>query len=107
LIVLGGGQLRIAGHVEDLLATHRLLTGPAAEADRWAERLTVVQDKRAASQAHLLVAAATADDPVPPGWEAHPVSLEELTLAYLRATKSQERQRPTTTSSIEVTEAAR
>jgi ABC-2 type transport system ATP-binding protein len=24
------------------------------------------------------------DDPVPPGWEAHPVSLEELVLAYLR-----------------------
>jgi ABC-2 type transport system ATP-binding protein len=27
---------------------------------------------------------ATVDDPVPPGWEAHPVGLEELTLAYLR-----------------------
>ena len=25
-----------------------------------------------------------AGDPVPPGWEAHPVSLEELVLAYLR-----------------------
>ncbi len=25
-----------------------------------------------------------ADDPVPPGWEAHPVGLEELALAYLR-----------------------
>jgi ABC-2 type transport system ATP-binding protein len=23
-------------------------------------------------------------DPVPPGWEAHPVGLEELVLAYLR-----------------------
>jgi hypothetical protein len=23
-------------------------------------------------------------DPVPPGWETHPVSLEQLTLAYLR-----------------------
>ena len=38
---------------------------------------------RAAAQAHLLIRAA-ADDPVPPGWEAHPVSLEELVLAYLR-----------------------
>jgi hypothetical protein len=25
---------------------------------------------------------------VPPSWEAHPVSLEELTLAYLRAPAS-------------------
>jgi hypothetical protein len=24
------------------------------------------------------------DDPVPPGWEAHPVGMEELVLAYLR-----------------------
>jgi hypothetical protein len=27
---------------------------------------------------------ATAGDPVPPGWEAHPVGLEELALAYPR-----------------------
>lgn len=36
----------------------------------------------------LLVRTGGADpyaDPVPPGWEAHPVSLEELVLAYLRA----------------------
>ena len=35
------------------------------------------------AQAHLLVRA-TADDPVPPRWEAHPVGLEELAMAYLR-----------------------
>ena len=35
------------------------------------------------AQAHLLVRA-TAADPVPPGWEAHPVDLEELAMAYLR-----------------------
>jgi ABC-2 type transport system ATP-binding protein len=27
---------------------------------------------------------ATADDPVPSGWEAHAVGLEELAMAYLR-----------------------
>ena len=58
------------------------LTGPAAEADRYTER-PVVHVRRAAAQAHLLVRA-TAEDPVPPGWEAHPVGLEELALAYLR-----------------------
>jgi ABC-2 type transport system ATP-binding protein len=68
--------------VDDLLAGHRVLTGPAAEADRYAER-PVVHVRRAEAQAHLLVRAA-ADDPVPPGWEAHPVGLEELALAYLR-----------------------
>jgi ABC-2 type transport system ATP-binding protein len=83
LIVLGGGRLRIAGDVEGLLAEHRLLSGPAAEADAHAARVEVVQDRRAAAQAHLLVRSGNC--PVPPGWEAHPVSLEELVLAYLRA----------------------
>jgi ABC-2 type transport system ATP-binding protein len=82
LILLSRGQVQVAGEVEDLLASHRVLTGPATEADRYAER-PVVHARRGEAQAHLLVRA-TADDPVPPGWEAHPVGLEELTLAYLR-----------------------
>jgi ABC-2 type transport system ATP-binding protein len=82
LIVLSRGRVQVAGEVDDLLASHRLLTGPAAEADGYDER-PVVHARRAAAQAHLLVRA-TADDPVPPGWEVHPVGLEELALAYLR-----------------------
>lgn len=82
LILLSRGSVQMAGEVEDLLACHRLLTGPAAEADRYTRR-PVVQISRGAAQAHLLVQA-TAEDPVPPGWEAHTVGLEELVLAYLR-----------------------
>ena len=37
-----------------------------------------------AAQVHLLVGMTHDTDPVPPGWETHPVSLEELALAYLR-----------------------
>jgi ABC-2 type transport system ATP-binding protein len=81
--LLSRGRVQVAGDVDDLLATHRLLTGPAAEADRYAER-PVVHARRAGAQAHLLVRA-TADDPVSPRWEAHPVGLEELVMAYLRA----------------------
>ena len=83
LILMSRGRVQLAGEVDDLLASHRLLTGPAAEADRYAERLSVVHARRGEAQAHLLVRA-TADDPLPPGWEAHPVGLEELALAYLR-----------------------
>jgi len=82
LILLSRGRVQVAGEVDGLLASHRVLTGPAAEADKYAER-PVVHVRRAEVQAHLLVQAAE-DDPVPPGWEAHPVSLEELALAYLR-----------------------
>ena len=83
LILMSRGRVQLAGEVDDLLASHRVLSGPAAEADRYAERLSVVHARRGEAQAHLLVRA-TADEPVPPGWEAHPVGLEELALAYLR-----------------------
>jgi ABC-2 type transport system ATP-binding protein len=82
LILMSRGRVQVAGEVEDLLASHRVLTGPAAEASNYAER-PVVHVQRGEMQAHLLVRAG-ADDPVPPGWEAHPVSLEELALGYLR-----------------------
>jgi ABC-2 type transport system ATP-binding protein len=82
LILMSCGHVQVAGEVDGLLASHRMLTGPAAGADRYSER-PVVHARRAGAQAHLLVRA-TADDPVPPGWEAHPVGLEELALAYLR-----------------------
>ena len=85
LILLSGGQLRLAAEVDELLGCHRVLTGPAAEADRYAGQLRVVQARRGEAQAHLLVRMSGRADPVPPGWEAHPVSLEELVLAYLRA----------------------
>jgi ABC-2 type transport system ATP-binding protein len=82
LILLSRGRVQVAGEVDDLLASHSVLTGPAAEAGRYTQR-PVVHVRRGQAQAHLLVRAA-ADDPVPPGWEAHPVGLEELALAYLR-----------------------
>ncbi|HEV3294692.1 MAG TPA: ABC transporter ATP-binding protein [Streptosporangiaceae bacterium] len=82
LILLSRGRVQVVGEVEDLLASHRVLTGPAAEVDRYAQR-PVVHVRRGTAQAHLLVRA-TVDDPVPPGWEAHPVGLEELALSYLR-----------------------
>jgi ABC-2 type transport system ATP-binding protein len=84
LVLLSGGSVQVAGEVDDLLASHRVLTGPAAEAGRYAERLGVVHARRGGAQAHLLVRTNGSTDPVPPGWESHPVSLEELTLAYLR-----------------------
>jgi ABC-2 type transport system ATP-binding protein len=82
LILLSRGRVQVAGEVDDLLASHRLMTGPAAEADRHAGR-PFVHLRRGGTQAHLLVRA-TAEDPVPRGWESHPVGLEELALAYLR-----------------------
>lgn len=82
LIVVAHGRVQMAGEVDDLLAGHRLLTAPVSEIDDYAAH-RVVHVQRAGAQAQLLVRA-TAGDPVPPGWEAYPVGLEELALAYLR-----------------------
>ena len=59
-----------------------MLTGPTAEADRYSGG-PVVHARRGEVQTHLLVRV-TAGHPVPPGWEANPVGMEELALAYLR-----------------------
>ena len=56
LIVLSQGRVQVAGEVDDLLAGHRVLTGPAAEAATYAER-PVVHVRRGEAQAHLLVRA--------------------------------------------------
>jgi ABC-2 type transport system ATP-binding protein len=82
IILLSKGRVQVAGEVDDLLTGHRILTGPATEAATYSER-PVVHLRRGEVQAHLLVRA-NADDRVPPGWESHPVGLEELALAYLR-----------------------
>ncbi len=84
LVLLSRGSVQVAGEVDHLLATHRVLTGPASEADRSSREWEVVHVSRAASQAHLIVRCDGAWDPVPSGWEAHPLTLEALALAYLR-----------------------
>jgi ABC-2 type transport system ATP-binding protein len=105
LILLSRGQVQLSGQVAGLLASHRLLTGPAAEADKYSGR-PVVHIQRGEAQAHLLVRA-TADDPVPPGWQAHPVSLEELALAYLRETGAAARPGPGLGSGTQPSEVTR
>jgi ABC-2 type transport system ATP-binding protein len=109
IVVLGDGELRIAGETDELVGEHRLLTGPAADADRLARFMSPIQVKRAGVQAHLLVRTGgpANEKPVPPGWEAHPVGLEELVLAYLRPTRTGSSSASPTDSRIELTEVAR
>ena len=84
LILVSQGRVQVAGEVDDLLARHRVMTGPAAEAERFTDRPGVVRAWCYEGGAHLLVKTNGSTDPVPPGWEIHPVGLEELALSYLR-----------------------
>jgi ABC-2 type transport system ATP-binding protein len=106
LVVLGGGELRIVGETEEVLAEHQVLTGPVADADRVAAQFAPIQDKRAGAQAHLLIRNDGLAGTTPPGWEAHPVSLEEVILAYLRPANSGAPS-PTSDTPTELTEVTR
>ena len=83
LVLVSHGNIQVAGEVEDLLAAHRMLIGPASESARSTQQWNVLHASRTASQVQLLVRY-DASNPVPSGWEARSVTLEELTLAYLR-----------------------
>ena len=85
LVVLAQGHVQVSGDVEHLLATHRVLTGPAGEAAAVAATLDVVEDRRGERQASLLVRAGAEPAAPPPGWHAEPTHLEELVLSYLRS----------------------
>ncbi len=83
LVVLAGGRVQVAGDTGALLATHRTLTGPANEVGQLGPAFEVIHGQSGQSQAHVL-ARFRPPAAAPDGWQAHPVTLEELVLAYLR-----------------------
>jgi ABC-2 type transport system ATP-binding protein len=86
LIVLAPGRLQLAGEVDDLLESHRVLRGPSSGTDVVARRFDVIEARGAEAQTHVVVRAKQASAQVPTGWEVRPVTLQELVMAYLRAT---------------------
>lgn len=99
LVVLNRGQVQISGEVDELLATHRMLSGPAELADGVAARMPVISDSRSERQAHLLARTGPGTPLHDPRWSACGVSLEELVLAYLRRPDATSLPRPTLTIS--------
>ncbi|MBO0844639.1 MAG: ABC transporter ATP-binding protein [Nocardioides sp.] len=81
LVLISRGRVRIDGDVVSLLTRHWMLTGVPDQSPSPGWR--TIQKTSAGAQQHLLVETLS-DAPFPPGWEARPVSLEELTMAYLR-----------------------
>jgi len=84
IVVLSHGRVQVAGEVDDLIADHRLLTGPTDGVAACERRLPVVHVRVGRSQAHLLVRSSGEGAAIPAGWEVHGVGLQELILGYLR-----------------------
>ena len=82
LVVLDNGQVALTGDVEDLLASHHLLTGPRRDSDAMPSGMTVVEESHVERQSTMLV---RADGPIlDPTWTVTPVTLDDLVLAYMR-----------------------
>ena len=83
LVLITGGRVQLAGDIDTLLDTHRSLTGPHTHVP---DGPRVIHVDRGDRHAHV-VAQVGAAEPMP-GWEARPVGLEELVLAYLQRSQS-------------------
>jgi ABC-2 type transport system ATP-binding protein len=81
LIVLVGSRIRVAGPVDELLATHYLLTGPRRDPATLPAGLQVLSASHTDRQSTLLVR--TRGRVLDPSWTISQVGLEDLVLAYM------------------------
>jgi ABC-2 type transport system ATP-binding protein len=81
LIVLSQGRVCLEGPVDELLATHRVLTGPRREPPSTPADQEVVQVRSTSRQTTMLVR--TRQPILDPHWIVTDVGLEELVLAYM------------------------
>jgi ABC-2 type transport system ATP-binding protein len=87
LIVLVGSRVRLAGEVDDLLATHWQLTGPRSDLAALPADWQVISASHTDRQSTLLVRAA--GPPGDPAWSADKIGLEDLVLAYMSKAAAQ------------------
>ena len=89
LIVLTGSRVQVAGQVEQLLATHHLLTGPRRDTARLPEDQQVISASHTDLQTTLTV---RTEAPIhDPAWTVSTIGLEDLVLAYMSRTGNAER----------------
>jgi ABC-2 type transport system ATP-binding protein len=81
IVILANGRTQLAGSIEEVVSTHRLLTGPRADAAAVARQHEVVSERHTERQSSLLVRAE--GHVYDATWELHEVDLEEIVLAYL------------------------
>jgi ABC-2 type transport system ATP-binding protein len=81
LIVLMDSQVRIAGDVEQLLATHHRLTGPRRDLDTLPADQHVISGRHTDRQTSVVV---RAEAPIlDPSWTVGQLTLEDLVLEYM------------------------
>jgi ABC-2 type transport system ATP-binding protein len=86
LIVLVASRVQVAGPVEELLATHHLLTGPRRDPATLPAGQQAISASHTDRQTTLLVR--TSGPVLDPAWTVSEVGLEDLVLAYMRQAAS-------------------
>jgi ABC-2 type transport system ATP-binding protein len=81
LVVLVASRVRVDGELDDLLATHQLLTGPRRDAASLPGSQQVITESHTGRQSTFLVR--TSEPVMDPAWTVEEVSLEDLVLAYM------------------------
>jgi ABC-2 type transport system ATP-binding protein len=84
LVILAAGGVRLAGSIDAILGSHRLLVGPRVDAEgvaREHEQHAVIQESHTERQTTLLVR--LNGHPVDGHWRSDDVGLEDVVLAYL------------------------
>jgi ABC-2 type transport system ATP-binding protein len=93
LVILAMARVQLAGSIEEIVASHRLLTGPRTDPAAVARVHDVIRESHTERQTTLLVRAN--GHVYDSCWQLHEVDLEEIVLAYLGyGSRSREAQLP-------------
>lgn len=98
LLVLRDGRITLDGSLDDLLARHRVLIGPATGTGDlpWLPTETVLEASRTSRQTTVLISRPVAD--LPAGWTSETPTLDELVIGYLRTGRAE---KPLTTGDLD------
>jgi ABC-2 type transport system ATP-binding protein len=81
LVVLMASRVALTGDVDDLLASHRRLTGARRDPSRMPAGQVVIEASHTDRQSSFIV---RTDEPVhDPAWVVEPVGMEDIVLAYM------------------------
>jgi ABC-2 type transport system ATP-binding protein len=81
LILVVEGRVQLSGEVDELLDTHRRLSGPRRGGARLPASQEVIEESHTDRQSTLLVR--TEEPIIDPAWSVGEVSLEDIVLAYM------------------------
>jgi ABC-2 type transport system ATP-binding protein len=81
LVILSTAHVQLAGPIDEIVASHRLLTGPRSDAASIARVHDVIRESHTERQTTLLVRAN--GHVYDSCWQLHEVDLEEIVLSYL------------------------